>query len=288
VLDAGWHTTIDQQYPSAALHASTPVGSFDLSASLELTGQSSSWIERNGFGRFVTPLPDAPSSRTDRVLRGSVEARTRVGAFDLQLRGFAHQIRGAVDLFAEPATASQHTDSLVVRQTASPVRRVGATGSLGWRRTTDRGLYFTGQATALTTLTDGRSALQARLGETLPTAFGRGRLGARFTLFQDLRTDMYVQGRGWTQMNGRWFHPPTGRLAVPPRDTPVPSAPTRRPGPSWTADVHAELSLRSATLFFSLENVQARTGVQSGTFIVPVFPLPARQFRFGIFWPVFD
>jgi hypothetical protein len=64
--------------------------------------------------------------------------------------------------------------------------------------------------------------------------------------------------------------------------------PGQQLGPSGTVDVHAETRLRGATLFFTFENVQAGTGVQPGTFVVPVYPLPARQFRFGVYWPIFN
>jgi hypothetical protein len=100
-------------------------------------------------------------------------------------------------------------------------------------------------------------------------------------------------------MNSRWFHPPTGRLVVPPATTPVPARGAGgQAGPSGTVDVHAEIKLRGATLFFTFENVQstfAPTGsvqrqasLVPGTYVVPVYPLPARQFRFGVHWPIFD
>jgi hypothetical protein len=70
------------------------------------------------------------------------------------------------------------------------------------------------------------------------------------------------------------------------------------PGPNGTVDVRAEIKLRGATLFFSLENAhvsfkqpgsfERQATLQSGTFTVPVYPLPARQFRFGVHWPIFD
>jgi hypothetical protein len=47
-----------------------------------------------------------------------------------------------------------------------------------------------------------------------------------------------------------------------------------------------------------MENVQSSFAPQGsperqatltpGTFVVPVYPLPARQFRFGVHWPIFD
>jgi len=128
--------------------------------------------------------------------------------------------------------------------------------------------------------------------------YAQGRIGARFVFFVDLVTDFYVEARGWTSMNSRWFHPPTGRLVVPPAQDPVPSRPGFVPGPNGTIDVHAEIKLRGATLFFSLENAQVsfatpgsverQATLQQGTFTVPVYPLPARQFRFGVHWPIFD
>jgi hypothetical protein len=69
-------------------------------------------------------------------------------------------------------------------------------------------------------------------------------------------------------------------------------------GPNGTIAVHADIKLRGATLFFALENAQVsfaapgsferQATLQPGTFTVPVYPLPARQFRFGVHWPIFD
>jgi hypothetical protein len=301
VLDAGWHATTDQQYPSAAVDLRRPLGPTRLSASASVSGQRRSWFETAGFPGFVTPHPSRPSG-LGQVLRGRVGLATQTGPFDLELDAFAHQIRDAVDLYASPPETNQRvasTDSVIARSTAEPVRRAGITTTLGWRRDTDEGLYATGTATALSTLSEGRSLRQTRLARTLPTLHGRGRIGARFVIFVDLITDLYVQARGWTAMNSRWFHPPTGRLVVPPATTPVPARPPGfQPGPNGTVDVHAEMKLRGATLFFTFENVQStfapagsvqrQTSLTPGTFVVPVYPLPARQFRFGVHWPIFD
>lgn len=291
VLDVGAHRTPDQWFPSATVQAQHPLGPIEFSASVAATGQRGSWIEDDGFASLVRPLSVEQSGLTDRVLKGTVEARASLGTVDVQLRGFAHQIRNAVDLYAvtpsgpdTPMTA----DTVTARRTPTPVRRAGATLSLGWRRDARRGLYATGHATVLQTLNSKASPLHARLARTLPRAYGRARIGARFVLFTDLNTDLYVQARGWSDMNSRWFHPSTGRLVVPPRQNPIPPVPGRTVGPSGTIDVHAETRLRDATLFFTFENVQARTQLQPGTFVVPVYPLPAQQFRFGVFWPIFD
>lgn len=295
----GWHTTSDQQYPSAALRLNRPLGPLALSASLSLTGQRLSWFETAGFPGFVRPL--AASSSAGRLLKGRLGLSYQTGPLDLSMEGFAHQIRNAVDLYAPPRPTSllASSDSVVARRTASPVRRIGATVTVGWRRNAARGLYATGSATTLTTLNDDASPLHARLARTLPSAHGRARIGARFVVFTDLTTNLYLQARGWTRMNSRWFHPPTGRLVVPPATTPVPARGIgSRVGPSGTVDLHAEMTLRGATLFLSLEHMlssfadptsfEGRATVESGTFVVPTYPLPARQFRFGVHWPIFD
>ena len=302
VADLGWHATSDQQYPSASLQLERPLGPVQGSASIAATGQRLSWFETAGFPGFVEPLPRASPALFGRVLRGRVGLEAQLGTLDLGLEAFAHQVRDAVDLYAPPVAPEQRlasADSVTARATATPVRRAGATMTFGWRRDADRGLYLSGSATALRTLSAGASERQTRLARTLPTVYGRGRIGARFVFFVDLITDLYVQARGWTGMNSRWFHPATGRLVVPPANTPVPSRGAGvQAGPSGTVDVHAEIKLRGATLFFTFENVQStfapagsvqrQTALVPGTFVVPVYPLPARQFRFGVHWPIFD
>jgi len=290
VLDAGGHLTSEQAYPSVTARARRPVGPVWLSASVRATGQRGAWIEDDGFTPHVRALDGERSGIADHLIEGIVRARTEIGPFDLGMSGFAHQIRKAVDLYAVPPEApppTTITDTVAARQSSVPVRRAGVTLSLDWRRDARRGLYATSHGTLLQTLNAGASSLHTRLARTLPTAFGQARIGARFVLF-DLVTDLYVQTRGWSAMNSRWLHPPTGRLVVPPQQTPVPSAPGLNVGPSGTVDVRAEVQLRSATLFFTFQNVQAGTQLQAGTFVVPVYPLPPQQFRFGVFWPIFD
>ncbi len=302
VADAGWHATPDQQYPSASLQLRRPLGPLTVFTDLEATGQRRSWFETSGFPGFVRPLNDTAPTSVGRVLRGRLGARYQAGSIDLSVEGFAHQIRNAVDLYAPAPGFEQRlasSDSVVARRTDSPVRRAGATVTVGWRRTATRGLYATGTGTTVTTLNDDASALHDRLARTVPRAHGRARIGARFVLFTDLRTDLALQARGWTSMNSRWFHPPTGRLVVPPANEPVPVlGAQQRVGPSGTVDLQAEMKLRGATLFLTLEHVlssfappdsfEGRATIEPGTFVVPLYPLPARQFRFGVHWPIFD
>jgi hypothetical protein len=297
MLNVGGHLTSQQRYPSVTARVRHPAGPVRLSASVTATGQRSAWIEDDGFASHVQPLSTERGGIADRVLAGTVGARAQFGPFNAGVTGFAHRIQNAVDLYAAPpeeaVTPEESdlralTDAVAARRTSSPVQRVGATASLGWREDARRGLYATGHGTLLQTLNADASRLHTRLARTLPTAFGRARLGARFVLFNDLTTDLYVQGRGWGVMNSRWFHPPTGRLVVPPRTSSLPTTSRGRIGPSGTVDVRAEVQFRSATLFFTFQNVQAGTQLQPGTFVTPVYPLPPQQFRFGVFWPIFN
>ena len=294
LLHAGGHLTTEQMYPSARVRLRHPAGPIRLSASVALTGQRGTWIEDRGFSiaderTYVRPLDTGRGGFADRLVEGRVGIGKGFGPFDLGMNGFAHQIQNAVDLYADPSVPGTYTDTVSARATPSPVRRAGLTLAGGWRRNAQRGLYATGRGTLLKTLNADASLLHDRLARTLPQAFGQVRVGARFVLFTSLTMDLYVQARGWSAMNSRWFHPPTGRLVVPPRQTPVPgpNAPNKV-GPSGTIDVRAEAQLRDATLFFTFQNVQAGTQFQLGTFVVPVYPLPPQQFRFGVFWPIFD
>jgi len=291
VLDAGGHFTSEQSYPSLHARARRSVGPVQLTASGTITAQRGSWIEEEGFPPFVRPLGPDRSGLANGLIEGALEARIAAGPFDIGAEGFAHRIRNAVDLYAVRPDNSTPTptDTVAARTLSSPIQRVGLTLTGGWRRDARRGLYATGHGTVLQTLNAGASLLHDRLARTLPSAYGRARIGARFVIFTDLIADVYAQARGWTAMNSRWFHPPTGRLVVPPRRLPVPgpNAPARV-GPSGTVDLRAEVQLRSATLFFTVQNVQAGTQLQAGTFVVPVYPLPPQQFRFGVFWPIFN
>ena len=304
VANAGWHVTSETQSPSAALRADAALGPADVSASVSLSNHHPAWVDERGFAGLVRPLPETAAA-SNQVLEAEASVGYTVDGLDLRLTGFAHRVDHATDLYAPTPPDSQRlasADTVFARQTASPVRRVGATVTAGVRRDASRGLYLTGRGTALTLLNDRASPLHTRLSRTLPSLYGSARLGARFVFFEDLITDLYLQVRGWSPLSGgwnsRWFHPPTGRFVVPPREVPLPVRPNRRLGANGTMDVHAEIKLRGATLFFTFENVQSsfaapgsyqrEATLQPGTFIVPIYPLPARQFRFGVHWPIFD
>jgi hypothetical protein len=290
-LSGGWHASSVQTHPSASLDLTTALGGVDWALSASAAGQPLPWMMADGFETLVQPLDGDAPSPSDLVYKGSLSAHADLGAVDVRLKGFGHAVEGPLDYYAvvPPGEAlATIPDTIAARTAADPFLRAGATLSLGWRTTADRGLYASTDLTAQQFLNETASPLHARVAETLPDLHGRARLGARFVLFTDLKTNLWVQARGWTAMNSRWFHPPTGLLSVPPLDQPVPDRPNRRVGPNGVVDVHAEAILRGAKLFFTFENVTSDTEVHRGTFVVPVYPLPTVRFRFGVHWGILN
>lgn len=280
ILDGSAHATDDHTYPSAAVRIDHRWRAFRLFADARLAGQPVSWVEAAGFGETLQPLDAVPMSQVRYAQLGAAAA---IGPVDVRLAGFAHTTTKAIDLYA---TAEE--DVLATRASDTPFRRAGATLELGWRQETEAGLYAEAQATAVQFLnSDG--PLAARVAETLPRTFGQGRLGARFVAFEgDLNADLFVTGRAWTRFRSRHLHPPTGLLAVPLPDTPALDNAPLHFGPSGTMDVTLEAGIREATLFFTMENLLSGTQLQPGILMVPVYPLPERRFRFGVFWPIWN
>jgi hypothetical protein len=96
--------------------------------------------------------------------------------------------------------------------------------------------------------------------------------------------DAYLRGRFWGRMASRWFHPPTALFAAPPNGA-------RLFGPNGTVDVQVEALLQGARLFLAYEHFLpvANTPafqLQPGALVVPVYPLPSGQLRFGVHWPI--
>lgn len=173
-------------------------------------------------------------------------------------------------------------DSAAVRLAPSAARRAGVTLDFGWRRDADLGVYAVIQPSLTRLMSRDASELHARLSRSHPEWYGRARLGVRSLLFQgDLDLDAFVDGQFWGASAGRTLHPETGLLAVP-----LLSALSF--GPSTMVSVGAEAGVRTATFFLVYENALAGTNLMRGNLIVPVYPLPARQFRFGVYWPILD
>lgn len=299
-LDVGAHSTETRPlFPSASVEAASRLFGTRVFARLRSTGDRISWMEANGFDRYVRPVIDPPAST---VVVAEAGLRRTAGAFDMSLRAYAHQMQNPVDLYAltrpNPASAGNvrtfaASDSVDARAATGAFRQAGVTADLGWRTRAKRGLYGRLTATAHEFLNETETALHARVARTLPQVHGRAVLGARFLLFQDLVFDAQIEGRGWTEMSSRLLHTPTGSLVVPPLEAPdeafeAQQTPTPLFGPDGVLDVNIDIDLYGATLFFTFENVLGGTEADLGTFIVATYPLPDQQFRFGVFWPIFD
>ncbi len=163
---------------------------------------------------------------------------------------------------------------------SAPFQRAGVGGDLGWRRKARRGFYVTVQPTFIGFLNADASSRHARMEAALPEFFAQGRLGARYALFGgDLDLDLSLRGRFWTQMRSRTLHAPTGLLVLPREGDDIFPA-------SGTLDLVVKAGIRTATLFLAYENVLSGTQLLAGNLIVPVYPLPERRLRFGVFWPI--
>ena len=55
---------------------------------------------------------------------------------------------------------------------------------------------------------------------------------------------------------------------------------------SYTLDLVLEGGIRTATVYIIFENITSGTRLMSGNELVPDYPLPAQQLRFGVYWPI--
>ena len=270
-VEGGLHATDHATFVGGAVGLAQRVGPLRLFAEAWHAGQPVSWVEQYGFGGFVQPVDGVPDGRVSQARAG---LSIRAGAFDLTVFGFAHEATQPLDLY------SAGEDSVVVAVAGAPFQRAGVGGDLGWRRKARRGFYLTAQPTFIGFLNADASSRHARMEAALPEFFAQGRLGARYALFGgDLDLDLSLRGRFWTEMRSRTLHAPTGLLVLPREDDDIFPA-------SGTLDLVVEAGIRTATLFLAYENVLSGTQLLAGNLIVPVYPLPERRLRFGVFWPI--
>ena len=276
-LEGGVHLDDTRVFPSFSARFSHDRDGWSVFAEGELSGQPVSWIEQHGFGNTVEPLGDVPNGQS---LQGALGINATWRTVDIGLTGFGHIANDPVDLFI---TDPDDRTIAAARTLDDAYQRVGATLTLGWRRDASTGLYAHGQATTVQMLNADASPEHSRVDDALPEAFGEGRIGARFELFdEDLDIDLYLRGRAWTAVRSRAFHGPTALFAVPVADG-------FRIQPDGTIDAIFESVIRdTATLTLGFDNVLSGTQVQPGAMVVPIFPLPEQQFRIGVHWPLWD
>ena len=245
-------------------------------------GTRTSWRVGASTGKPRTPVAYDTGFGTLRGQRGVRPGRTfamhtegsvRKGPFVIALGAFGYQARDPVDVFV----AAQE---VVTATASSPLRQAALYADFGWRRHAQRGFYAMARPTFMHIVEQSASPLHKRLGGTLPRWFARARFGVRYALFQgDLRFDLYAEGMAWSGFHSRSLHAPTGLLAVP-------EASSLLLGASNTGNIVAEVRVRTARLFFVYDHVPAGASLVEGTMLVPVYPLPAGRFRFGVHWPI--
>ncbi len=270
--EVGWHGIGTTSFGSVELRAAGGPVHRHLFAETYHTGRTPAWLESTGYGTTVQPV-DTPLE-TSRMTFGRLGLTLKSGAWDATLFGFGHRTTYPVDLYATALT-----DSVRFIQSSDPLSWTGAGADLGWRRQTQRGVYATAQP-SLFAVSNTAGIAQERVQESLPRWTVQGRLGARFRLFDELDLDAYLTGRFWAANRSRLYHPQTGLFVIP-------QTTDLAYGPSGSMDVHLEAGLRGARLFLSWENALAGL-TYAGTLVVPVYPLPERLVRFGVYWPILN
>lgn len=279
---AGWRASLDvgvigvggSVRPIAAGSLSRQWGSLRMHTSAALSERNADLVSQTGFGSMSGFASGMAAPPADRIVQGGATIGLDLGSIDVELGGFGSRRARPTDYFAVG------DDSAAVRTAGSPLELLGAYAVLRWRRDAQRGLYAAIRSTLLRIPSSDDLQIR-RIADTLPSYSGSGRLGARFVLFQgDLDLDTYAEATAWSSMRSRSLHPETALLTVPERDAVI-------VGPSSILSLAAEAGIRGATLFLVYENALSGTTLMTGNLIVPVYPLPERRFRFGVYWPIF-
>ena len=216
-----------------------------------------------GWSVYLNPTARMPGS----ILRVRARLRHSIGPWDVEPMAFRQQASSVTDFLEVSA------DSAIAHHLSGS--SIGAGIKVGFRRRARRGVY--GEAAYWLLRSDYNEA--ERTG-ALPDWTARATLGVKYRLFTgDLILDVSLAGLAWSRMRGRVLHSPTGLLILA-------SSARSAMEPSGTLNVVAKGQVRAATLFAAFENVLSGTTITPGVELVPGYPLPARRFRFGVFWPI--
>ena len=253
-----------------SLHLSQHLGSVRLFAEASHAGDPASWVHMHGWGRFANGAPSTPGGRHS---LGRAGLALQLGAIGGEVFGFAHIQDHAVEAYLAGE------DSITVRTMAGAATTHGLGGEVWFRRNARRGFYL--QATPTMVVLP-----EASKETPVPSFFVHARMGARYLLFQgDLDLHALLRVRYWTAMRGRALHAPTGMLVLPSAENHQHPAGGMLPA-SGTLDMVIEGTVRGAQLFVAYENMLSGTQLLAGNQIIPLYPLPERRFRFGVFWPI--
>ncbi len=230
-----------------------------------------------GFGETVAPVQE------------SMQGRQAVDELGISFRpGWLHILASvAASRTTDGAERVMNADTLQVTPYSGLRTRTSATGRLGIREFSRRGLYIWTEATFSQYAGDkdavGETAgLDLLLEESVPSLFGRAAIGIRGRMFKDdLDGDLSIRARAWTEHRGLRLNPQSGLLALPEVDS-------RPIDQSMVLDLVGIAHIRGATLTVSLENFLSGTVITRGNQLVPDYPYPERRLRFSVFWPIFD
>lgn len=266
----GIHAVNRWIYPSAGFTLGGTFDGFSIDAEAGVNARAPSPLEVSGGLGIVSPT-EAFTDAASQSLRLSLRVPGKIIGFELI--GFTSRLDRPIEIFRTAA------DAHVVRQSTEAVTWTGITAAFNWRQTAAAGFYASLTPTLQDALSSGTDAVTDGLASSLPRFHGTAVLGYRNLLFEgDLAAKLILLGRFWTGFRGRTYDPVHSLMVLP-------ETGARSVDGSGTLDVRLEAGIREATLFLSFDNVLARS-VYPGVLVVPVYPLPARAFRFGVFWPI--
>jgi len=227
-----------------------------------------------GFGQNTTVLENRPESRVDRLI---LDLRNQFGPLGL-----------SASLFYTSTTQKRTwtidglSNELEAHRIGGTLNNTGAAIEVSFRKKAERGIYTVVRPTILRVSHSEDSSVADLESSAIPEFWINGRLGIRALLFKgDLDLDLSVRAFYWDSMVGRRLDTRTGSLVLPSDDgQSVPS--------TLTVNVVAEAGIRTATIFLSYENIFSGTNALVGNLLIPDYPLPAKRFRFGVFWPISD
>lgn len=243
---------------------------FDLAASW--SGRPNAWIDHTGFFSHAPAFPTPPDPRN---LSATASVRARYGPLSIEPRmAFSRESDAPVRMLGDTATTS--TAGIL----SGRASRATLTLRLSLNDASPGGPYAVVSPALHTATIDVQSDFDRAWKEAMPDAWVEGRLGLRRLMFEgDLDLDLYVRGRAWAEMRGRRLHTPTGLLMLAPNGSST-------VGSSGLTDIVAEAGVRGAVIIVAWENALSGTSLQVGNLLIPDYPLPAQQLRFGVYWPI--
>ncbi|MFC2085747.1 putative porin [Bacteroidota bacterium] len=266
----GVHAIDQWVFPSAGFNLRRSFGGFSAAAEGSIHGRAPSPLEKAG-GLGVSITDQSLEHTTTQSVQVSIDAPGPV--FRLGFTGFVSRLIDPVEIVRSGSNA------YVVQQSSGSVAWRGITGTLGWRSTSSRGLYALITPTVQSVKVSVSDEVTDGLASSLPAFFASARFGYRNQFFLgDLDANFYVVAHYWSAFRSRVYNPVHALLVLP-------AAGSTAYGGSGTLDIRLEAGIREATIFLSVDNVLSGLAYP-GVLVVPVYPIPAQAFRFGVLWPI--